>query len=337
MKWLITGGCGFIGSNVAELLVADGIEPVVFDNLSRPRVEQNRNALVASGIECVIGDIRDAGAVRGLLARHDDIDVVLHLAGQVSFMRSLAEPRNDFETNALGTFNVLEAVRDLVPGAAVFFSSTNKVYGDLADLRVREDDHRFVLEDFPNGVPNTLPMSLHGGYGCSKGAADALVTDWSRFHGITGVVFRQSSIYGGRQFSTEDQGWAAFFAERFVSNSAFSISGTGKQVRDLLHVSDLYRAFRLASEDPKSLAGQAMNIGGGPNNSLSLLELFERLERATGNRPPYEAGPERPADQKVFVADIRPLSDSLGWSPAVGLDQGIEELVSWVRSIGLDP
>ncbi|MDP3949877.1 NAD-dependent epimerase/dehydratase family protein [Microbacterium sp.] len=331
-KWIVTGGCGFIGTNVCESLVADGITPIVVDNLARPRVHQNLTMLRDElGVQCHVVDIRDREGLRACLASHADARVVLHLAGQVSFVASLRNPRYDFETNAMGTFNVLEAVRDLIPAAAVIYSSTNKVYGDLAQLRTDETETRYVLPDFPAGIPNDLPLHLHGGYGCSKGSADQLVTDWAEFHGVHGVSLRQSSIYGGRQFATEDQGWAAFFAERFVSDEPYSISGNGKQVRDLLHVDDLYRAYRCAADSIEAIVGRAFNIGGGVSNSASLLELFDQLQRRTGFRPSYTAGPPRPFDQKVFIADTSEFTARTGWEPRVGLDQGLDELVDWAR------
>ncbi|NHC46358.1 NAD-dependent epimerase/dehydratase family protein [Motilibacter aurantiacus] len=334
MKWVVTGGCGFIGTNVAERLAADGEEVVVVDNLARPRVHRNLSFLRDElGLEVVVADIRDLEAVRSLLRTHSDAGAVLHLAGQVSFVASLRDPRYDFEANTVGTFNVLEAVRDFAPQAVVVYSSTNKVYGDLDELAVEETETRYVLRDYPHGVPSTLPLRLHGGYGCSKGAADQFVVDWAHFHDLRSVSFRQSSVYGGRQFSTEDQGWAAFFAERFSANESYRISGTGKQVRDLLHVDDLYRAFRAAVAAPDAVRGRAVNIGGGPSNSASLLELFDQLAELTGNRPDYERGPGRPADQKVFIADVRELDELLGWRPQIGLDKGLPELVEWAGRV----
>lgn len=333
MKWLITGGCGFIGTNVVERLLRDGNDPVVFDNISRPRVHRNLSFLRDDlGLEVVVGDVRDAGSVDRFIARHADADVILHLAGQVSFMSSLADPRTDFETNALGTFNVVESAVRHTPDAALLFSSTNKVYGTLAELRSEELATRYVFPDFPDGLPANLPLRPSGGYSVSKMVADQTVLDWSRHHGLNGVVFRQSSVYGGRQFATEDQGWAAFFAEQFVGDEPFRISGNGKQVRDLLHVEDLYTAFVLAAHRIEASSGQCYNIGGGPMNSLSLLELFDELSSRTGTRPSYEAGPPRPADQRVFIADISELA-ALGWVPQVGIDEGLDGLVAWAGEI----
>lgn len=332
MKWLVTGGCGFIGTNVVERLVRDGHEPLVFDNVSRPRVHRNLSYLRDElDVEVEIADVRDVAAVDRFFARHADADVVAHLAGQVSFMASLADPRSDFEINALGTLNVVDAAVRHTPNAPMLYSSTNKVYGTLEDVRTEELASRYVLPDYPDGLPVVLPLRPSGGYSVSKMSADQIILDWSRHHGLRGIVFRQSSVYGGRQFATEDQGWAAFFAERFVSNEPFRINGNGKQVRDLLHVDDLYRAFVLAAQD-HSEGGQCFNIGGGPRNSLSLLELFDELRFRTGNSPSFEAGAPRPADQKVFVADITDLS-SLGWEPSIDKDRGLTLLLDWAAEL----
>lgn len=335
MKWLITGGCGFIGTNVVEQLVRDGHEPVVFDNVSRPRVHRNLSYLREDlKLDVTVADVRDTSAVNRFFAANTDADVVVHLAGQVSFMSSLADPRSDFEINALGTLNVVDAVVRHAPQARLVFSSTNKVYGTLEELRTEELHTRYVFPEYPNGLPSDLPLRPSGGYSVSKMSADQIVLDWSRHHGLRGVVFRQSSVYGGRQFATEDQGWAAFFAERFVTNESFRISGNGKQVRDLLHVDDLYRAFVIAAQTDATV-GRCYNIGGGPDNSLSLLELFDELRARTGNSPTYEAGPPRPADQRIFIADISELS-MLGWHPTINKDLGLEGLIAWAEEIARD-
>ena len=332
MKWLVTGGCGFIGTNVVERLVRDGHEPVVFDNISRPRVHRNLTFLRDHlGVEVDVADVRDTAAVDRFFAKHSDADVVAHLAGQVSFMASLADPRSDFEINALGTLNVVDAAVRHTPDAPVLYSSTNKVYGTLEELRTDERATRYVLPDFPGGVPASLPLRPSGGYSVSKMSADQIILDWSRHHGLRGVVFRQSSVYGGRQFATEDQGWAAFFAERFVGNEPFRINGNGKQVRDLLHVDDLYRAFVMAA-GTDAMTGRCFNIGGGPENSLSLLELFEELRLRTGNAPSYDAGAPRPADQRVFIADISELT-TFGWTPSIDKDHGLTLLIDWAAEL----
>ena len=332
MKWLVTGGCGFIGTNVVERLIHDGHEPVVFDNVSRPRVHRNLTYLRDElGVDVEVADVRDTAAVNRFFAKHTDAHVVAHLAGQVSFMASLADPRSDFEINALGTLNVVDAAVRHTPDSPVLFSSTNKVYGTLEELTTDEQPTRYVFPDYPNGLPANLPLRPSGGYSVSKMSADQIILDWSRHHGLRGTVFRQSSVYGGRQFATEDQGWAAFFAERFVANEPFRINGNGKQVRDLLHVDDLYRAFVMAAATDAT-TGRCFNIGGGPDNSLSLLELFGELGARTGNAPAYESGPPRPADQKIFIADISELG-GLGWRPSIDKDRGLTLLIDWATEL----
>jgi CDP-paratose 2-epimerase len=334
MKWLVTGGCGFIGSNFAEWFAEDGHEVVVLDNLSRPRVHQNLARLRDDlGIPCVIADMRDAAALRKVFREHPGIEGVAHLAGQVSFLASIRDPRYDFETNAMGMINLLEVVRDEAPEALVIYSSTNKVYGDLEAIESVEGDTRYVLPEYPAGIPESLPLVFQGGYSCSKGIADQMLLDWCRFHGTRGVALRQSSIYGGRQFATDDQGWAAFFAERFVRQAPYRINGNGKQVRDLLHVRDLYRLFTTIALDPVPVIGRAFNVGGGPANSRSLLELFGDLSHRTGWRPVYESDGFRPADQRVFVADLTAITKACGWSPELPVAEGLDELVAWARKV----
>lgn len=332
MKWIITGGCGFIGTNAARTYAESGDEVVVIDNLRRPYVHRNLCLLRDDlGLECHVVDIRDRDAVDRITATHADADAVLHLAGQVSLLASLEDPRYDLEANVMGTFNVLDAVRRHAPHAAVLYASTNKVYGDLAQLRIEESPTRYVLPDHPHGIDESLPLDFHGGYGCSKGAADQYVLDFHRSHGLRTVSLRQSSVYGGHQYATPDQGWLAYFAHVGVRGESFSIDGDGKQVRDALHVSDLLRLYRKCATDIDLVAGAPFNVGGGPGNSSSLLELFERLRGSHGLEMSYRQGPPRPSDQKVFVADVRSIANRLGWQPEMDLDRGLQELISWTR------
>ncbi len=327
MKWLVTGAAGFIGTALVRYLTERGHEVAASDNFHRTR--PNDCDLPASFL-----DVRFAAEVDAWFARHRDADVIAHLAGQVSMVSSIADPRYDFETNALGTFNVLEAMRRHTPDARLIFAGTNKVYGDLAGLRCEEHRTRFVLPDYPAGLPENLPIALHGGYSCSKGAADHYVRDYAAMHGLKTVVLRQSSVYGGGQYSTEDQGWAAWFVRMGTLGRRFSICGTGKQVRDLLHVTDLCRCYEVLAgrDDDSPVWGSAFNAGGGPENSLSLVELFARLREDHGLRVEYTTGPPRPADQNVFIADISGLRDLTGWAPQNGLNAGLAELVEWSRS-----
>lgn len=335
MKWVITGGCGFIGVNAVMRFAEDGDEVVVVDSLARPEVHRNLSLLRDElEIECHIVDVRDRDAIEALLSRHRDTDAVLHLAGQVSLLASIDDPRRDFETNALGTFNLLEAVRMHIPDAAVMYASTNKVYGDLAHLRVVERELRYELVDFPDGIDETMPLDFRGGYGCSKGSADQYVLDYHRTYGLRTVSFRQSSVYGGHQYATADQGWLSYFVQVGVAGTPFRINGNGKQVRDALHVSDLVALYRKCVDRIDDVAGQAFNVGGGSSRSSSLLELFELLRSAHGLSLTYESGPPRPADQKVFIADSRRVSESIGWIPTVDLESGVSDLVGAVRERG---
>jgi CDP-paratose 2-epimerase len=278
--------------------------------------------------------VRCADRVDACFEAHPDIDVVAHLAGQVSLVASLADPRYDFETNALGTFNVLEGMRRFTPGAVLIYSSTNKVYGDLANLRYGETSTRFVLPDYPLGLPESLPLDLHGCYSCSKGVADQYVRDYHRIFGLKTIALRQSTIYGGSQEATEDQGWVGWFVRMGVEGSRFRISGTGKQVRDLLHVSDLCRCFLTIAGLPETSPawGEAFNIGGGPDSTLSLLELFSELRSRYGLTLDYSTGPARAADQKVFVSDTTKLRRNLDWKPVISLAEGLGNAVSRTRS-----
>ena len=334
MKWLITGGAGFIGTNAAEALLRAGDRCVLADNFRRSGANYNREYLERLGLRVDYLDVRFPDQVNAYCQAHADADVVLHLAGQVSLVASINDPRYDFDTNALGTFNVLEAMRRFLPDARLIYSSTNKVYGDLRRLRVAEDATRYRLPDFPDGLAEDLPIDLHGGYSCSKGAADQYVLDYHRIYGLSTVALRQSSIYGGRQYASEDQGWVSYFVQMGVECRRFRISGDGKQVRDLLHVSDLIECYRAIAKTPReSLAfGQAFNIGGGARASLSLVELFALLERQYGFSMQFTAGPPRAGDQKVFIADIRKAAEYLGWKPRVAIGEGLEELVEWSKA-----
>ena len=332
MKWLITGGAGFIGANTAKYLLDAGEKCIVTDNFHRAGAKLNQKFLTEKlGLETYYLDVRFKDQVDAFVKAHPDVDVVLHLAGQVSLVASIQDPRYDFETNALGTFNVLEAVRTLAPQARVIYSSSNKVYGDLEAVRVEELETRYCLPDYPDGLPETLPIELHGGYSCSKGSADQYVRDYRKAYGIKTASLRQSSVYGGNQYASEDQGWVAYFVQMGVQNTPYKISGTGKQVRDLLHVSDLYECFRAIASQPEDSPawGEAYNIGGGAGSSLSLLELFDLLRKRYNFELNYTKGPARMGDQKVFICDTAKADKLLGWKQKVGIEEGLDELVSW--------
>ncbi len=333
MKIFITGGAGFIGVNSADHFLRQGHDVVVFDNLSRRGgpanlewLRQNHNGRCTF----VEGDIRNYDA---LTAAIGGADVVLHLASQVAVTTSVQNPREDFEINALGTFNVLEAVRNHCPQAATLYASTNKVYGSLEDVGIVEQETRYAYADFPHGIPETTPLDFHSPYGCSKGAGDQYMIDYARIYGLRTLVFRQSCIYGRRQFGVEDQGWAAHFVIAAVLNRPIGIFGDGKQVRDLLHVSDLIRAYELGIEKIDELRGQAFNIGGGAANTLSIWTEFEPLlADLAGRNIPVTRGDWRPGDQRIFVADIRKAVQRLGWQPTISPADGIRDLYDWVKA-----
>jgi CDP-paratose 2-epimerase len=332
-KWIVTGGAGFIGCHAAAQFHAKGDRVVLVDNLSRRGADANLAWLRDRGVaDFIKADIRDYDAMTAVMAKHRDADAVLHLAGQVAVTTSVTDPRSDFEINALGTFNVLEAVRHAAGGKpAVLYSSTNKVYGNLEHVNVVERDGRYAYEDRPFGVDESEPLDFHSPYGCSKGAGDQYVRDYARIYGMKTVVFRQSCIYGTRQFGIEDQGWIAWFCVAATTGQPFSIFGDGKQIRDTLWVGDLVDAYERAVDRIDAVSGEVFNVGGGPENTMSLNELVDVLDRGFGRRfnPPYADW--RPGDQKVFVADVRKAQRLLGWSPTVRTIEGVEKLLNWVR------
>lgn len=339
MRLLITGGCGFLGSNLAADALARGDELLVFDNLSRSGSRANLEWLQKQGkFMFEHGDIRNQNDITRVVQSFKP-EVVFHLAGQVAMTTSIANPRMDFEINVLGSHNLLEAVRAFVPDATVVYSSTNKVYGDLEQYSYRETAMRFECVEYPNGFDEKTPLEFHSPYGCSKGAADQYMLDYARIFGLKTVVFRHSSMYGGRQFATYDQGWIGWFCQKAEEcrtgklKEPFTISGTGKQVRDVLHADDMKRLYVAAVANINKAKGQAFNIGGGQANSLSLLELFTLLEDITGARLNYKQLPARESDQRVFVADVSKARRLLGWEPQVSSRQGILQMVDWVREI----
>lgn len=336
MKLLITGGCGFLGSNLAEDALARGDELVIFDNLYRNGSRENLAWLKSRGrFRFEHGDIRNRNDISGIIQSFKP-DAVFHLAGQVAMTTSIANPRMDFEVNVLGTHNLLEAVRLYAPDAAVVYSSTNKVYGDLEQYAYQETDTRYQCIDRPNGFDEMTPLEFHSPYGCSKGASDQYMLDYARIFGLKTVVFRHSSMYGGRQFATYDQGWVGWFCQKAlevkqdVAKEPFTISGTGKQVRDVLHADDMKRLYMAAIDKIDKANGQAFNIGGGIENSLSLLELFALLEKILDIKLSYSNLPVRESDQRVFVADIAKAKQWLDWQPIVSAHEGIVRMVDWV-------
>jgi len=349
MKILVTGGCGFLGSNIAASYLESGDDVVVIDALYREGSKANcdwlQSLAASERLRMFHFDLADTQKINKVFDSEGPFDYVCHLGGQVAMTTSLSDPRRDMMTNVVGTFNVLEAVRQYCPEAVVAYSSTNKVYGDLEWLRYEEDATRFTLPDYRGGLDESIPLDFASPYGCSKGAADQYVRDWHRNYGLNTVVFRHSSIYGGRQFATYDQGWIGWFCQKAEEQASayqrgeepetFTISGTGKQVRDVLHAEDLVRLYRACYEQREVASGQIFNIGGGIENSLSLLELFELLQELTGMPEPmrFERLPRRQSDQDFFVADISKANELISWRPQVTSKEGIEKMLSWTKGV----
>ena len=336
MKYLITGGCGFLGSNLAQEVMTKKEELCVFDNLSRLGSSVNLEWLKTQGeFSFVHGDIRCFDDISRIIADYKP-DVIFHLAGQVAMTTSIERPDFDFSINALGSINVLESVRKFSPQTIIVYSSTNKVYGDLAWVKYLEDETRYVAQDFPQGFDENTKIEFHSPYGCSKGSADQYMIDYARLYGIKTVVFRHSSMYGGRQFATCDQGWVGWFCKqallqkRGTTKELFTISGNGKQVRDLLHADDMRRLYFSVTDNIDKAKGHVFNVGGGMKNSLSLLELFEILEVRLSVSLNYTKLPERFSDQKVFVADIAKASKFLNWQPSVSAGAGVDLMLEWL-------
>lgn len=337
MKLLITGGCGFLGSNLASDALSRGDELIVFDNLYRNGSRDNLAWLQGQGeFRFEHGDIRNQNDITRLI-KETKPDAIFHLAGQVAMTTSIANSRMDFEVNVMGSHNLLEAVRQYVPDATVVYSSTNKVYGDLEQYTYRETDTRYECVEHPNGFDESTHLEFHSPYGCSKGAADQYMLDYARIFGLKTVVFRHSSMYGGRQFATYDQGWVGWFCQKAIETKQgllkepFTISGTGKQVRDVLHADDMKALYIRALKHIDTAKGQAFNIGGGIHNSLSLLELFKLLEEKLSIQLTYQKLPVRESDQRVFVANYTKANSIISWQPIVEKSTGISRMINWIQ------
>ncbi|MGH2521164.1 MAG: NAD-dependent epimerase/dehydratase family protein [Anaerolineales bacterium] len=333
MKILMTGGAGFIGCNLAAHFIRAGHAVTLFDNFSRRGGEANRAWLSEEfddQFTVIRGDVRDPASIAQAAQGQE---AIFHLAGQVAVTTSVMDPRHDFENNALGTFNTLEAARAAGTNPVFIYTSTNKVYGGMEAARIADDGRRYHFADLPNGVPETWPLDFHSPYGCSKGAGDQYVRDYHRIYGLPAVVFRQSAIYGPRQFGVEDQGWLAYFSICAATGKAFSIYGDGKQVRDLLYIDDLAQAFELAIQHIDRTTGQVYNIGGGPDKSLSVwTETRPLLEKLAGHTIPVSYGDWRPGDQKVYLSDVSKAKVDFGWEPAVTPEEGLTRLWNWVQA-----
>jgi CDP-paratose 2-epimerase len=337
MKVLITGGAGFLGSNLSAAVLAKSWELVVFDNLSRLGSAQNLKWLEGLGsFNFTNGDIRDKDVVENLVMNFKP-NMIFHLAGQVAMTTSINDPGMDFAVNVIGSFNLLDAVRKHSMSSVVIYSSTNKVYGDLERYSYLETPSRYECIDYPYGFDENVPLDFHSPYGCSKGSADQYMIDFSRIYGLKTVVFRHSSMYGGRQYATYDQGWIGWFCKQAIEikslglHKSIEILGNGKQVRDVLYVDDLISLYFLAAENINSIKGEAFNIGGGFDNSLSLLELISTLTKILDFNFDITCLNARQSDQKVFVADIRKIKNAIGWVPAVGNLEGLNKMLEWTN------
>ena len=333
-SYLVTGGAGFIGSNYVQRLLRRGDKVTVFDNLSRAGARRNLEWLQGTfgreAFQVVVGDLRDAALIT---RSSEDADIIVHLAGQVAVTKSMADPREDFESNALGTFNVLEAAREARRNPIVLYASTNKVYGGMEDTPLVEEPTRWRYRDLIDGCSESQPLDFHSPYGCSKGTGDQYARDYARIFGVRTVVFRQSCVYGPRQFGSDDQGWLSWMMLAALTGQPLTIYGDGKQVRDLLHVDDLLNAYDLAVERIEVAAGRAYNIGGGHRNLLSIwAEFGPLLERLSGRSITVARGEWRAGDQRVFHADISRASAELGWAPRIDLEQGLTELFEWIAA-----
>ena len=331
MKILITGGAGFIGVNSAYYFAKEGHRVVIFDNLSREGSGKNLEWIQN---ECEVdffkGDLRKFVDLVDVFNNNGKFDLILHLAAQVAVTTSVTDPYDDFEINALGTFNLLEATRRYSPNAVLIYASTNKVYGEMEDLNIIQNNGRYMYKDLSKGVDETRNLDFHSPYGCSKGAADQYCRDYHRIYGLKTIVLRQSCIYGYRQFGIEDQGWVAWFCIATALGQPITIYGDGKQIRDVLFIDDLIKAFELAYKKRNKTAGQIFNIGGGPKNTMSLHELIDSLEKQKGEKIPVSYDDWRPGDQKVFIGNINKAKKELGWEPTVNPSDGVKKLYKWV-------
>jgi len=334
---LITGGAGFIGTNVAHRLLQEGKQVLIFDDLSRAGVKQNLNWLQAThpkGLDFQRATVLDRAALTKAVARASH---VFHFAAQVAVTTSLDNPIDDFEVNARGTLNLLEAIRSQPVPPSIVFTSTNKVYGDLSDVELRPSNGRYEPVERKireHGFGEERPLAFHSPYGCSKGAACQYVLDYARTFGLQTAVFRMSCIYGPHQFGNEDQGWVAHFLIKALQGDPITIYGDGRQVRDILFVDDLVNAFLLAQRNIHEISGQAFNIGGGPANTISLLELLEMITELQGEPAGADFAEWRPADQKYYVSDTRKFRAHTGWVPAVGAREGVRRLFRWLQEFG---
>lgn len=338
MKILITGGCGFIGSNLAEEALKKNYDLYVIDNLSRAGSEINLAWLSDKGKFTFFNeDIRNFEKINDIVKKTRPY-VIFHMAGQVAMTKSIENPLLDFQVNVQGTINILESVRINSLNPIIVYSSTNKVYGNFDDLNFIEEDTRYVCKDFPNGFDTSMPLNFQSPYGCSKGAADQYLLDYSRIFNLNTLVFRHSSMYGDRQFSTTDQGWTGWFIQKTLdiknekSSNAINVCGTGRQVRDVLHSKDVVSLYYSSVDNFKKLKGKVFNIGGGCKNSLSIIELLKYLENYLSIKIELNLLDARENDQLIFIADNTIISNLIEWEPKVGFNEGIPNFIQWIQN-----
>ena len=330
-KILITGGAGFIGINAAEYFLKKGYSVTILDNFSRKGARSNYKWLFSQfpKLKFIKGEIANKNILIKSVPKQD---IVLHLAAQVSVTSSVMDPFHDFQINTIGTINLLEAIRKINPAAILLYSSTNKVYGNLSGVKIQEKATRYEFKDMPHGIPETHPVDFHSPYGCSKGAADQYVLDYARIYNLKTIVFRQSCIYGSHQFGIEDQGWVAWFIIAVLLGRPMKIFGDGKQVRDVLDVKDLVRAYDMAIQNINKTQGQAYNIGGGPRFALSVWKDFgPLLEKKLSRTINITYKNWRPGDQKIFISDTRKAFKDFKWKPVISPEKGVSDLINWVK------
>ena len=335
-KILITGGCGFLGSNLCYHGLKNGYEISVIDNLSRQGSKVNLNWLIDAGLNSYhLVDICDRSKVEEIIKELKP-DFVFHLAAQVAMISSLKDPFEDFQINAMGSVVLLEAIRKFSPKTGIIYSSTNKVYGDLKEYRLIESKKRYELLDSPNGFDEKTKIDFQSPYGCSKGSADQYMLDYHRMYDLNSTVFRHSTLYGGRQYSTFEQGWISWFCYQAIkqkynnSTEPFTISGNGKQVRDILHINDAIKLYYLAIKNMDKLSGNVYNVGGGKDNSISIIELINLLEKEFDHSLQYSFLPWRSSDQKVYISEIKKIKDQINWKVNVKNIDGIKMMIDWL-------
>ncbi len=338
MLFVVTGGAGFVGTNIVSRLLSDGHEVRVVDDLSRPggKVVENleyirkkfADRVKNKKFEFIQKSVTDFESVKKAFA---GADAICHLAAQTAVTTSLTDPRHDFDTNAIGSFNVIEAARQVADNAILFYTSTNKVYGNMAHVKLDEKKTRYEFADanYKNGISEDYPIDPESPYGCSKYLADSYFLDYARTYGTKSIVFRCSCMYGEMQKSLEDQGWISWIVKRILQNKKFTIYGDGKQVRDILHVSDVVDAVLMATEKIKDTKGQAFNMGGGYPNSISLLELIDFVQKETGKKADYDFSDWRLADQRVYISDSGKAKKTFGWTPKITREEGIRRQIAW--------